>query len=62
MGVTVLPLLGTDVASVEEGLDDGDVGVVDPGVCASGVALLLLTVLESPPVDDTDAGAVLTGV
>ena len=58
--VEVPPLLSTDVASVEERVDDSDVEVVGPGVCASDVALLPPVVLVSLLVDDVDA--VLTGV
>ena len=61
-GVEVLPLPGTDVASVERGVDDGDVGVVDSAVCTSGAALLPPVVLVSLLVDDADDSVVLEDV
>ena len=49
-GVEVLSLLSTDVASVERGVDDGDVELVVLDELALFVTLLSLAVLMSVPV------------
>ena len=56
MVVTMLPLLGTDVVSVEEGVDDGDVELVvldEPALCVTLLSLVVL-VLVFVPVDGAD--------